>query len=747
MKPMAPVYLMLGLLLITAFAATGNDSPDLLPPMNGEPGDFAPRRAGLDVNASIKIAVTNAGLFCIRHTDLVAAGVDPAQIVGWKMRLFCRTQEVAVRVSRVSLWQANDYLLFYGWGFDGDISRTNIFWLGFKGGGRRIASRSGVPISSVPDVTSARHTIGHARDYWFQDTYLPSDPSFDHWFAEALRDSAAVTLTPAADYLDSTRSAECTLRLFGYSFTSAANPDHCTRFMVNGVHAADFYHDGQTAKTGTCVLAAGVLRSANTITLQQIRQPNVSVDQVFLQDLTITYWRRLVMAGRNLVFGGQATPANYRLGTLPSNGDCWVFDVTDPATPVQITGAQFVPTPGGFDLRFGDTNGARRYAVAYRPWCAPPRVERVFFRDLAVTSRQADYIVICPYQFRYQVYRLLKRRHGQNLRVVVAPLPDIYNEFGYGIADPAAIKQFIGYAFHHWQAPAPRYVLLVGNGSYDPFRNMVGTSAQDSYSAPDLVPVHMGPSRYKWTALDGWYVQVNGADKLPDLAIGRLPLATRDDVRRAVDKTFASENIIAADSRRRQALLVADRQDGGLNFKAACESLRTSILGPAGYTTTTAYNDDLGTAVERQVIRGAFNAGAMYACYFGHGAMDQWGVDNIFNTNDVVNLANSFYPVVAMLTCQAGNFQSPTDRKSMAEAFLEGDRRGAAACIASSALSMQGSCEYFAGGFFNGCAVTRAPRLGDAFLAGCTNLWAHNPTTQELLYMQIFGDPAMLINP
>jgi hypothetical protein len=60
---------------------------------------------------------------------------------------------------------------------------------------------------------------------------------------------------------------------------------------------------------------------------------------------------------------------------------------------------------------------------------------------------------------------------------------------------------------------------------------------------------------------------------------------------------------------------------------------------------------------------------------------------------------------------------------------------------------MQSSCEYFANSFFASCVTARVPRLGEAFLAGCANLWAHNPNTQELLFMQIFGDPALRINP
>ena len=94
---------------------------------------------------------------------------------------------------------------------------------------------------------------------------------------------------------------------------------------------------------------------------------------------------------------------------------------------------------------------------------------------------------------------------------------DIFDEFGYGLVSPQAIKDFITYAYENWQAPAPQYVLLVGDTTYDykDNRNLGTVNYVPGYL---IYTTHLGE-----TISDDWYVQVSGADAVPDLYIGRLP--------------------------------------------------------------------------------------------------------------------------------------------------------------------------------------------------------------------------------
>ena len=70
-----------------------------------------------------------------------------------------------------------------------------------------------------------------------------------------------------------------------------------------------------------------------------------------------------------------------------------------------------------------------------------------------------------------------------------------------------------------WTAPAPQYVLLVGDAIYD-FHDRWGTGKVN------YVPTYLTFTQYMGkTATDEWYAAISGDDALPDLYIGRLPAA------------------------------------------------------------------------------------------------------------------------------------------------------------------------------------------------------------------------------
>jgi len=354
--------------------------------------------------------------------------------------------------------------------------------------------------------------------------------------------------------------------------------------------------------------------------------------------------------------------------------------------------------------------------------------------------------VICPPAFRAEAERLVARRLLQGLAGLVVTVPDIYNAFGYGVADAAAIKQFLGFAYHHWQAPAPRYVLLAGNGSSDPKGYLIQKRGAKAVRLQERIPLRMGPSRFGWTSLDGWYAQVDGSDKLADFALGRLPANTPAAFGSMVDKIVAFETVRPYNWRRKEALLVADYPDASLDGKEACETIRKNILGPAGFWTTTAYCEDLGEALTGETVLDSFYAGVQLVCYFGHGAWDRWRA-GIFDATQAAALKNTHYPVVLTMTCRNGALQNPVNGPCMVESLLGNASGGASACIGSTAIAYGDSCRTFAWGFMRKMVADRAPRIGDGFLAGLEELHTVNPYTQELLYMNLFADPAMVMNP
>ena len=94
---------------------------------------------------------------------------------------------------------------------------------------------------------------------------------------------------------------------------------------------------------------------------------------------------------------------------------------------------------------------------------------------LPQATNAADWILITHRELGWDgcgaqqgwVSSLVALRQSQGLRTAVVDVEDIFDEFGYGLVTPQAIKDFITYAYENWQSPAPQYVLLVGDTTYD----------------------------------------------------------------------------------------------------------------------------------------------------------------------------------------------------------------------------------------------------------------------------------------
>ena len=116
------------------------------------------------------------------------------------------------------------------------------------------------------------------------------------------------------------------------------------------------------------------------------------------------------------------------------------------------------------------------------------------------------------------------------MRTKVVDVQDIYDEFNHGILNPRAIREFLNYAYHNWQPPAPTYVFLVGDTHFD-VKNEI-----------NFVPtIQVQIPGYGSTASDHQFVTFRGTDSFPDMLIGRVPSANRVEARIFVERTITYE--------------------------------------------------------------------------------------------------------------------------------------------------------------------------------------------------------------
>jgi hypothetical protein len=362
-----------------------------------------------------------------------------------------------------------------------------------------------------------------------------------------------------------------------------------------------------------------------------------------------------------------------------------------------------------------------------------PRVAQAPFSTLRPGSNQADYLVIGPREFLPAAEPLLERRRAQGLLARAVSFEAIVTEFGGGQPSAEAIKAFLSHAYHFWRRPSPRYVLLLGDATYDPRRFLAS-----SWASP--LPALSTRTSYMWTASDPALAAVNGEDGLPDLAIGRLPATTREQAEQLVAKVLAWED--SGQGLGGAALLVADNPDRSGDFEADAEDIRTSFLFDREARVLKV--GELG-ALTRPAIREALDGGLSLLSYIGHGGSALWASENVWNSWDAAGLlAQSRQPLLLTMNCLNGYFVAP-NFDALSESLLKADGRGAIAAFSPSGLSLDGPAHQYHRAVAAELASERHERLGDAILAAQAT-YAQTGLMPELLAVyHLLGDPALVI--
>ena len=388
------------------------------------------------------------------------------------------------------------------------------------------------------------------------------------------------------------------------------NPDHHIRVYVNENLVGETRFDGKKAHPLDIELGEGLLGDGeNLLEVENVGDTEARYSVVMLNRFEVSYPRRLeAMEGR---LQGRWSLS----GTAEVNGvgsEALVLEQT-PEGFIWLEGKE--PTESGIRFR---AEAGRSYRVV-----SPEAVRRVLTRRVPTTYRlkhtlnQADYLVIGPREFLGAASALLELRQSQGLQTRAVAVEDIFSEFGFGEENPKAIKDFLSYAYHNWEL-APGYVVLAGDGTFD-FKDHLKTGVENQ------VPPLMVMTSYLETASDPAYVAVNGDDLLPDLAVGRLPASTVEELETMVEKIVAFETSGGTFGGR--AVLVSDNPGRAGNFVADAERLASTVLDSRELEKI--YLTQLGTTETRSRIQQAFNDGASLMNYIGHGDRSLGGREHL----------------------------------------------------------------------------------------------------------------------
>ncbi len=493
----------------------------------------------------------------------------------------------------------------------------------------------------------------------------------DHWYwrrlarpgteAEATFETLLTLATPATDGPD----AELRLWLQGETLGT-----HRLTVDWAGHALGEVVWSDQTATEAVLTFPAAWLTAGEnrlTVVLE-----DASFDGVWVDALSLRY--PVAAAQGAMLVEGEATPHAYVLGGWDAAPLVW--DVTNPDDPHPLTGTLF----SAGVVRFGDgAQGGRRY---YLTTAALPFSGALRPLYTMTEPTQADYLAILPRAWTETLAPLLARREAEGLTTFDAPLEAIYDGYGDGRPSPEAIRAFVSHAYHDWATP-PDYLLLVGDGTYDPLHHSGNTTQ-------DILPPYLAyfdPWQGE-AAADNRYVTVDGSDRLPDLSVGRLPANDTDELEAMVAKILAyavSDPEPGEWSQRH--LFVADDPDWAGDFPADAATVMAEV--PLTQTATLLRCEDedawqsdcLNVAALHDQLLNLWNGGALLINWVGHSSQMQWEHWRLFHTDDLPSLHNAGrLPVVVEMTCYTGDYVEPSPlMRGMAESLLRLPSAGAVA--------------------------------------------------------------------
>jgi hypothetical protein len=715
-----------------------------------------------DAAPLVKLLVAQDGIQRLSYADLQAIGVPVDEVDPRTFRIYEKGVEVALMVTGETdaSFDPGDEILFYGRPAGTKWSKVGVYWLAwgnsFGGGGRplRISQRPSAPNDALPTPLSFTETA-HIEKNLSYVSARPSGTNDDRWYWATLAASDPLTSTKIFTYTypfsltaPTSQPVSLTLRGLFYGISAlngTATTQHHTRIYLNQRLIHDFSWPARGAFSFEARASQSLLVSGTNTIRIVLPMDNLTFESFHLNWFEIEYARALTVAQDRLSFS--LPPGEWQVQVDGfSSPAVQVYDITTPTQPAQLTGLDVQNINGTFRARFAHSSSAPARFIALTEGAIRP-VDEVLLdepADLLNPANGADYLVITHQDFYTAVQPLVMDRAARGLRVKTVKVQDVYDEFNFGLLDPQAIRDFLAYAYHNWQPPAPTYVLLVGDGTFDPL-DYLGDRR------PEFIPPYLADVDY-WigeTAADNRYVSVSGDDILPDMALGRLPVNTPAETTAMVNKILAYEQNPPQEEWNRKVMFVADNADAAGDFAFFSDQIADFEL-PGNYMPEKIYYKIThpSEVSARNAITEGINQGRLLISYVGHSAVQYWAQEALFSKAYLSKLTNADrLPLMLPMTCLDGYFIWPKpavgDYSSLGELVVRLDGAGAVASFSPTGFGVAHGHDYLEQGLFRAIFSPFPTELGLATLRAKLYLNENTTGFSDLIETYtLFGDPA-----
>jgi Peptidase family C25/Propeptide_C25 len=725
-----------------------------------------------------KIFVQTKGLYKVTYNDLISAGVPPNNgIHQGNFELINNGVRIPIEIVDVNKndsFDSSDYFTFVGlppqpttpYTYFNIYNLSNVYWFSYQAESVfNYKKIDGFPTNFDNQITTTLQTIHYEKDSLYERLGYAPDDQRDFWlwantearsgqeyeiFTYWITDSLAYKINPGFP------QATVRANLQGITNESCTGFIHSTKIKFNTNIVAGQKWNGQNSVTfegkfnfsfnGSPGIPLYLDKNKFEISMDGDICTSDGNDIARVNWFELDFWRWNNVKGNSYTF---LSPPD-RLGRNTYYLFNWYSDnmkIYIPSRGELISNPRIV-NDADRSVQFTDSIGSRTEYFCYsgESFQSPDSIRKSHGSNLRDISQGADYIIITHPAFISVAQKLADFRSNNlagftNPRVKIVNVFDIYDEFSFGLLDPFALQYFVKYAFENWQGPAPTFVTLLGDMSYD-YRPVYASNM------PNFVPsIPYQAYTFGQAPSDNLIVCIEGDDIVPDLAIGRLSCDNVEEGNALVDKiiNYPADN---GKNWKENVLLMAggvDAQDeADFGFNDQSEFLYDTYLKPNGITASKVYRyPDKPEYFQYQggepEIRDAFNKGSVVANYYGHGGGGQW--DLTFTNDDIYLLNNGGrLPFISSVTCYTAHFDN---QDCFGEKFNKVIGKGSIAFFGSTGLTWWQAGTYLNDYLFDEIFNRKNNLIGSAILNCKTRASVVGYIASQVALLSLLGDPAL----
>jgi len=758
-----------------------------------------------------KVGITKDGVYKVDHNFIKSLGAKPEEIDPRNIKMygtggqqlpflnseprFDDLQECAIYFEGESdgVFNADDFILFYGkaphrWYKDNsclgmyhklnDYTDTSYYFINVDGiAGKRINQQSSVTQNATVSVNSfddfafyeneASNVVKSGRQ-WFGENFdvvttynFPFNfPNIDYNAPAFIKTQMAARSNPSATF-----SVKCASANYNVIPPAVALQPYYADPVTIGSDCQQFIPNS----------------SQLNVEIKFTKSPSFNSGYGLLDFIEMRVRRQLKMSGnevsfRDIASAGVGQVADFNIADASTNTIVW--DISDLQNVKQILG-----NLNGNSFVFRANADTVNEYIAFN--AGSNAIKEPF--DFGAVENQNlhglgfyDMIIVSHPLFIEQSQRLADLHFANDgLKSLVVTPQKIYNEFSGGNQDVTAIKQFMMMFYNRAtnEQEMPKYLLIMGDASYkNRGRSIVGNTnfVVCFESANGVSYINSYVSDDYFGLLDE--NEGEGLTEQMDVAVGRIPVKSKDEAKAVVDKIYAymqpqtievanpsfcgTAGSVSTGDWRNVICFVADDEDNNLHF-AQSERLANYVDSTYhDYNIDKIYIDafkqqsaaggarypDVNTAINQRVDRGA-----LIVNYTGHGGETGWSQERILEVKDIESWNNANrLPLFVTATCEFSRFDDP-GRTSAGEEVILRPNGGGIGLLTTTRLAYANFNETLNRNFYQNVFLRDStsqlfPRVGDVCTTTKNKTAQVSAGTSNHRNFSLLCDPAVRLN-